>query len=146
MASAALVVQMWTAIVTWTPMQPKKLMRTISCKVRVVSLGNYGANCKFVKAGGMALSTGGVVITNFGWEGAVAVVVDIGVLIACIGRTVVEETDVEAMVGNDVIVLVVVAVFRMVGLTSISGARGNGTLNSGCGGGFVNASRQCGLI
>uniref|UniRef100_A0A915HHT1 Uncharacterized protein n=1 Tax=Romanomermis culicivorax TaxID=13658 RepID=A0A915HHT1_ROMCU len=57
----------------------------------------------------MVPSTGQVVITNFGLEGMVDVVVDIGMLVAGIRGTVVEETDVKAVVGNDVIVLVVTA-------------------------------------
>uniref|UniRef100_A0A915I597 Uncharacterized protein n=1 Tax=Romanomermis culicivorax TaxID=13658 RepID=A0A915I597_ROMCU len=73
----------------------------------------------------------------------VAVVVNIGVLIAGIGKTVVEETNIKAMVRNDIIVMVVIADFRMVGPTSIGPASGNGTLISGYVLGFCNASRQC---
>uniref|UniRef100_A0A915K7J0 Uncharacterized protein n=1 Tax=Romanomermis culicivorax TaxID=13658 RepID=A0A915K7J0_ROMCU len=106
-------------------------------------LGKCGSNCKFVPARGMVPSTGWIVITDFGCEGMVAIVVNMGVLIAGIGETVVEETNLKAMVGNDIIVMVVIAYFGIVGPTSIGPAGGNGTLISGYVLGFFNASRQC---
>uniref|UniRef100_A0A915J175 Uncharacterized protein n=1 Tax=Romanomermis culicivorax TaxID=13658 RepID=A0A915J175_ROMCU len=61
---------------------------------------------------------GWVVITDFGCQGTVVIVVNARALIAGIGGTMVEETNVKAMAGNDVIVIVVVAGFGM-------GHRGN---------------------
>uniref|UniRef100_A0A915JV60 Uncharacterized protein n=1 Tax=Romanomermis culicivorax TaxID=13658 RepID=A0A915JV60_ROMCU len=88
----------------------------------------------------MTPSTRWVVITNFDCEGMVDIV-GVRVLIAGIGGTDVEEANMEAMVRNDVIGVVVIAEVGMVGSTSIRGAVGNNTLNSGCSGRFFNASR-----
>uniref|UniRef100_A0A915HVZ8 Uncharacterized protein n=1 Tax=Romanomermis culicivorax TaxID=13658 RepID=A0A915HVZ8_ROMCU len=128
MANEAFVARTWTAIVMPTPMRLKKLMRTILCKS--------------VLAGGTAPSMGWVAITKGSSVGAVLVILAVEVVVAIVGVTGVGGTDIKAVVGNDVVVMVAVADFRMVGSTPISGARGNETLNSVWGGGFLSASKR----
>uniref|UniRef100_A0A915HZH0 Uncharacterized protein n=1 Tax=Romanomermis culicivorax TaxID=13658 RepID=A0A915HZH0_ROMCU len=90
----------------------------------------------------MAFSTGWVAITKHGSLGAVLVVAVVEVVVALVGVTVIGGTKVEAVVGKDVVVVIAVADVGMVGSTSISGAGGNGTLNSVWDGGFLSASKQ----
>uniref|UniRef100_A0A915JIC7 Uncharacterized protein n=1 Tax=Romanomermis culicivorax TaxID=13658 RepID=A0A915JIC7_ROMCU len=85
-----------------------------------------------VPAGGAAPSMGQVLITIFGCEVTVLVVAATGVLVAGVGMIVVEGTHLEALVNNDIIVMVAVSDFVVVGVsTSMGGVRGNGVLNSG---------------
>uniref|UniRef100_A0A915IRE1 Uncharacterized protein n=1 Tax=Romanomermis culicivorax TaxID=13658 RepID=A0A915IRE1_ROMCU len=81
-------------------------------------------------------------MTKVGCEvGVVIAVVATGVLMAGIGVTVVEGTNIEAVVGNDAIVIAAVSVFELVVSTSMGGAGGSGALNSHCGHRVFNASR-----
>uniref|UniRef100_A0A915IBT5 Secreted protein n=1 Tax=Romanomermis culicivorax TaxID=13658 RepID=A0A915IBT5_ROMCU len=80
-------------------------------------------------------------MTKASWEVEMVMVAAVVVLMARSWVTVMEGTDIEAMVGNDAVVLVVIFVFEIVISTSMGGARGSRALNSGCGRGFYNAWR-----
>uniref|UniRef100_A0A915K6E8 Secreted protein n=1 Tax=Romanomermis culicivorax TaxID=13658 RepID=A0A915K6E8_ROMCU len=83
-------------------------------------------------AGRIALSTSAVGMTNVGCKAEELVVAGTVALVADVNVTTVEGNSAEAIVGNNIVVLLAIWDLVVVGSLSTGGARGNRALNSNC--------------